>query len=87
MKIASTEQITFENPSLDGAVHWQDIVFNGEVIGALRERDFGIMQPPSEHYQRCAPESDASLFDGWYESEDVGFIFGYFFTLEKFIDY
>ena len=86
-RITSEDQITFEDYAIDKQVHWQTIEFDGKRIGALAQWSGSFLEPHKERYQKCVPEAEAPLFDGWYESEDEGYIFGYFHTLEKFIEY
>ena len=88
MKITDESQITFsEDVIQEKKTYWQEIEFNGKTIGALAQVDKGFLEPIEDRYQKLAPESHMERFDGWYESEDEGYIFGYFFTLEKFIEY
>jgi len=81
------QQVRFDFITQEGGISWSNIVFNNEVIGVLRERQTSILNPVTEAYQRLALEQDKDLFDGWYESEDEGYIFGYFDTIDKFVDY
>lgn len=87
--ITNDNQIKFENNYPDGNTHWQDIFFNGECIGALAQVVSSILNPIKERYQLLVDESEVSknVFDGWYESEDKGKVFGYFNTLDAFIEY
>ena len=87
MKITDDSQITYGEMSQDGRTFWQDLIFNGETIGALAQTETSILNPVKERYQICVIESEIDYFDGWYESEDEGYVFGYFHTLEKFIEY
>ena len=82
-------QITFGEPNSTGRGRefYQPIIFNDKEIGALISRETSLLTQIIEHYQMCAPELDAPKFDGFEESEDEGFILGYFYTLEKFINY
>ena len=89
MLVTNENQITFENYYPDGNTHWQDIFFNTQCIGALVQVHSGLLQPIKERYQMLVNESEIekNVFDGWYESEDKGKVFGYFHTLENFITY
>lgn len=87
MKITSEDQITYEDAHQDKKIWWQYIMFNGQIIGALAQIETTFLNPIEEHYQKCVPESEKEHFDGWYIAEDEGYIFGYFYTLEKFIEY
>jgi hypothetical protein len=89
MRITNTNQITFSEPNSTGRgrEYYQSIIFNRKEIGALISRETSLLTQIMERYQMCAPELDAPKFDGFEESEDEGFVLGYFKTLEKFIEY
>ena len=87
--IINLSQITFSesSPTGRGREFYQNIIFEGKEIGCLIERETSILKPITERYQIYAKESETTIFDGFEHSEDEGFIFGYFFTLDKFINY
>jgi hypothetical protein len=89
MKILSMNQITFGESITTGRGRefYQDIILEGKDIGCLIERETSLLKPITERYQICAKESEVSIFDGFEHSEDEGFILGYFYKLEDFIDY
>jgi len=87
MKITNEKQIIFKQIYYAHGTNYSDIIFNGKSIGCLVEKQSSILNPISETYQMLSPEDKKDNFDGWYESEDIGFIFGYFNSLDKFINY
>lgn len=81
------KNITYENPAIDGSRHWSDIMHLDECIGALCEIEKGPLSDIDEMYQLLAPESEANLGDYSYPSEDSGFIFLVFNSIENLISY
>ena len=81
------DDITFDNPVTDARRHWQDIIHKGEVIGAICETSKGLLLPLDTRYQVCVPEKHAPLAESWYTTEDKGYIFACFDTLDKFVEF
>jgi hypothetical protein len=85
--VIDIDNITFENPVADGRSHWQDIIHNGECIGALCTIEGSLFHALNERYQCLVPEEESDDLSSWYASEDEGFIFAVFDSLEDFVDY
>lgn len=85
--MVSIDSITFENPKVDARRHWQDIMSEGEVIGAICETSTGIHKALDTRYQVITPEENQDKAENWYISEDKGYIFAYFRTLEGLVDF
>ena len=89
MKTLNKNLITFgeSKPTGRGREFYQSIIFNNKEIGVLLTSETSILNPLTERYQIFAPETNIGIFDGFEYSEDEGFILGYFYNLEKFINY
>jgi hypothetical protein len=65
---------------------WQDILANGEVIGALCTRMGAILSPIQESFIRCVPDTPENRDNfAWGHSETEGTILLYFDTIEEFM--
>ena len=88
MKKLTSEEIVFEPSFVSGGKHWSDIMFQGEVIGALLERERSLLAPVETRYQLGV---DIGLVDvtgvNYYESEDEGWVYVFFTELEDFVTF
>ena len=87
------EKITFSEPIVDRRINWQEIIYNGKVIGASAETMPHHWSIPIEtFYQKLVTEEKAiELYEkgiafGWYNSEDVGYAFAQFEELETLLE-
>ena len=88
MKKLTSEEIVFEPSCINGGKHWSDIMFQGEVIGAMLERERNLFAPIETRYQLGV---DKNLVDvtglNYYEGESVGWVYVIFTKLEEFINF
>tara|TARA_R100001244_G_C5135758_1_gene126837 strand:+ start:492 stop:788 length:297 start_codon:yes stop_codon:yes gene_type:complete len=69
-------------------VSYQDVLWQGHVIGCLISSYKNMFSPMREVHQVCVPETPSNKAGvDWYESEDEGYIMAVFEDLAKFITY
>lgn len=66
---------------------YQDIICNDEIIGALVTTEISVLRPIKEVWQLCTLYKHKELGDNYYFTEDQGFIFLQFYSLEKFVKF
>ena len=89
MGLLVIKDIVFLNPEADGRTHYQDIVIKKtlKVIGVLVMIDRSILAPIEEIYQRGVKDTPQNRKLPHGESDDKGWIFLKFKTLEDFLSY
>lgn len=87
MIMITSNEITFERATFDKPNScWQDIVYKNKEIGALHSSYKGLNKPV-ERYQRLVPDKFIPELENWYHSEDDGYIFAVFYTLDEFLHF
>lgn len=85
-----SDNITYGDSVYGGnQIYWQSVLFEGKEIGALATKQGSILKALNEWHQICVEDTQANkdAADNWYISEDKGFIFIMFYTLDKMISY
>jgi len=66
---------------------YQDILFDDKIIGALVTTNTNILKSVKEVWQLCTEYKHKEQGDNYYITEDEGFIFLQFYSLEKFVNF
>ena len=80
-----SDELVFEPCAVERGKHWSNIVCRGKIIGALLERERGLLAPIETTHQICVPEElvDDSIYS--YDTEDKGLVFACFTEVEDFV--
>jgi len=72
----------------DSRIHYQDVLYNDEVVAAIAMMNVGPLKPIKCWFQKCFPDTpeNRELGDGWYEHwDEEDMIYVMFDTPEKLV--
>jgi len=82
--------VTIESYCIHNNIHWSDLFVNGEIIGALAEKQCGILSEMKVWVQCLVPEKYKEMGDHYYISEISGYVYLCFYDYEginKLLDF